>query len=83
MQFSLLNSSDIKMVPQYFSYGSAGMPVVPVTISMFAARRLKYQESVLHTHPQTVLCPTASGHENKVDLGSVEVIPGNSAKCFW
>ena len=34
MQFSLLNSSDIKMVPQYCSYGSPGMPVVPETIFM-------------------------------------------------
>ena len=62
MQLSLLNSSDIKMVPQYFSYGSAGMPVVPVTISMFAARRLKYQESVLHppTHkPSSAQRPVA------------------------
>ena len=32
MQFSLLNSSDIKMVPQYCSYGSAGVPAVPATI---------------------------------------------------
>ena len=34
MQFSLLNSSDIKMVPQYCSYGSAGVPAVPATIFM-------------------------------------------------
>ena len=34
MQFSLLNSSDIKMVPQYCFYGSAGMPAVPATIFM-------------------------------------------------
>ena len=34
MQFSLLNSSDIKMVPQYCSYGSAGMPAMPATIFM-------------------------------------------------
>ena len=32
MQFSLFNSSDIKMVPQYGSYGSAGVPAVPATI---------------------------------------------------
>ena len=34
MQFSLLNSSDIKMVPQYCSYGSTGVPAVPATIFM-------------------------------------------------
>ena len=34
MLFSLLNSSDIKMVPQYWSYGSAGVPAVPATIFM-------------------------------------------------
>ena len=36
MQFSLLNSSDINMVPQYCSYGSAGVPAVPATILMSA-----------------------------------------------
>ena len=36
MQFSFLNSSDIKMVPQYFSYGSAGVPAVPATFYMSA-----------------------------------------------
>ena len=29
-----LNSSDIKMVPQYCYHGSAGVPAVPATISM-------------------------------------------------
>ena len=37
LQFSLLNSSDNKMVPQYCSYGSAGVPLVPTTIFMFAS----------------------------------------------
>ena len=36
MQFSLSNSSDIKMVPQYCSFGSAGVPAVPATIFMSA-----------------------------------------------
>ena len=31
---SLLNSSDIKMVPQCCSYGSTGVPAVPATIFM-------------------------------------------------
>ena len=30
----MLNSSDIKMVPQYCSYGSAGVPAVYATIFM-------------------------------------------------
>ena len=34
VQFSLINSSDIKVVTQYCSYGSAGVPAVPATISM-------------------------------------------------
>ena len=34
MQCSLLNSLGIKMVPQYASYGSAGVPVVLATIFM-------------------------------------------------
>ena len=34
MQFSVLNLSDIKMVPQYCSNGSAGVPAVPATIFM-------------------------------------------------
>ena len=36
MQFSLLNSSDIKTVPQYCSYSSAGVHALPATISMSA-----------------------------------------------
>ena len=32
--FSLLNLSDIQNVPQYCSYGSAGVPVVPTIIFM-------------------------------------------------
>ena len=31
---SLWNSSDLMMVPQYCSFGSAGMPAVPATIFM-------------------------------------------------
>ena len=48
MGFSLLNSSDIKMVPQYCSYGSKDVPAVPATIfmSVFA---------VCETTPKTVL----------------------------
>ena len=34
MRISLWNSSDLMMVPQYCSFGSAGMPAVPVTIFM-------------------------------------------------
>ena len=34
VQFSLLNSSDNKKIPQYCSYGSAGVPAVPATIFM-------------------------------------------------
>ena len=29
----MLNLSNIKMIPQYFSYGSAGVPAMPATIS--------------------------------------------------
>ena len=36
MQFSSLKSSVIKMVPQYCSYGFAGVPAVPATIFMSA-----------------------------------------------
>ena len=36
LPFSLLNSSDIKMVPQYCSDGSAGVPAVHATIFMSA-----------------------------------------------
>ena len=36
VKFSLVNLSDIKVVPQYCSYGSAGVPAVPATISMSA-----------------------------------------------
>ena len=42
-QFSLLNSSDIKMVPQYCSYGSAGVPAVPATIFMSACIKEYFQ----------------------------------------
>ena len=41
MQFSLLNSSDIKMVPQYGSFGSAGVPAVPATIFMSVESHLR------------------------------------------
>ena len=34
VQFSMLNLSNIKMIPQYCSYGSAGVPAMPATISM-------------------------------------------------
>ena len=50
MQFSLLNSSDIKMVPQYCSYGSAGVPAVPATIFMSGRNRGN------PIHPSTVMC---------------------------
>ena len=34
MHFSLLNYSEIKMVPQYCFYSSAGVPAIPATIFM-------------------------------------------------
>ena len=37
---SLLNSSDIKMVPQCCSYGSTGMPALPAPIAMSAQIRM-------------------------------------------
>ena len=36
VQMTLLNSSDIKMVPKYGSYGSAGVTAVSATIFMSA-----------------------------------------------
>ena len=55
MQFSLVNSSDIKMVPQNCSYGSAGVPAVPATISMSVGNKswiwltsLKYKITALN-----------------------------------
>ena len=50
MQFSLLNSSDIKMVPQYCSYGSTGVPAVPATIFMSAQT---YTDTRLSIHTNT------------------------------
>ena len=34
----MLNLSNIKMIPQYCSYGSAGVPAMPATISMSEIR---------------------------------------------
>ena len=51
MHFSLLNSLDIKMVPQHCSYGSAGVPAVPVTIFMSVNSLKDIQKGPMNNEP--------------------------------
>ena len=55
MQFSLLSSSDIKMVPQYCSYGSAGVPAVPATIFMSGGDIFRWRRAGQRTEPTSTL----------------------------